>query len=566
MGDDLKASIEALTRNVALMQKSIEANAKAIANLTISSSSTAGARPGPGGEHHQDRPAKHWRPEFPRYDGKSDPLVFLNQCESFFTQQRIMPEERTWMASYNLQEAAQLWYMQVQADEGTPPWPRFKEILNLRFGPPLRAAPLFELASCRRTGTVEEYQDRFQALLPRAGHLDETQRVQLFTGGLLPPLSLQVQNQNPQTLAAAMSLARQMELLEQYYASTPKAPARGVLSPPAPRPHPQPVTKPGAPTASVEGRPIKRLNQAEQEERRRLGLCFNCDEKYSRGHNKVCKRLFFVDSVAEDDDDAAEDTPNTEAPVFSLHAVAGVTVGTPILLRVTIGATTLVALVDTGSTHNFIGEAAAHRTGLPIQPRPRLTATVANGEKVACPGVLRQASILIEGMAFDIDLYVMPLAGYDMVLGTQWMATLGRIAWDVATHTLSFQRDGRDACWSGVVTPDAPTAHAVTSDGSLLDGLLDSFTDLFSEPQGLPPPRSRDHHIVLHPGCTSAPSSPCYVITSSSSSVPSARSASHQSRTWGTSSPPQGWPWTPPRSKQSTTGHSPARRVRCAGS
>ena len=84
-----------------------------------------------------------------------------------------MPEERTWMASYNLQEAAQLWYMQVQADEGTPPWPRFKELLNLRFGPPLRSAPLFELASCRRTGTVEEYQDRFQALLPRAGHLDE---------------------------------------------------------------------------------------------------------------------------------------------------------------------------------------------------------------------------------------------------------------------------------------------------------------------------------------------------------------------------------------------------------
>ena len=138
------------------------------------------------------------------------------------------------MASYNLQEGAQLWYMQVQTDEGTPPWPRFKELLNLRFGPPLRSAPLFELASCRRTGTVEEYQDRFQALLPRVGHLDEAQRVQLFTGGLLPPLSLQVQNQNPQSLAAAMSLARQMELLEQYYASTPIAPARGVLSTPAP--------------------------------------------------------------------------------------------------------------------------------------------------------------------------------------------------------------------------------------------------------------------------------------------------------------------------------------------
>jgi hypothetical protein len=192
--------------------------------------------------------------------------------------------------------------------------------------------------------------------------------------------------------------------------------------------------------------------------------------------------LFFVDSVVEDDEDDVEDTADTETPVFTLHAMAGVPVGNPILLQVTLGAASLVALVDTGSTHNFIGEAAAHRTGLSIQPRPRLTAMVANGEKVACPGVLRQAPISIEGMEYDVDLYVMPLAGYDMVLGTQWMAALGRIAWDVATHTLSFQHDGQDVCWSGVANPDASTAHAVISDGSILDGLLDSFADLFTEP------------------------------------------------------------------------------------
>jgi hypothetical protein len=66
--------------------------------------------------------------------------------------------------------------MQVQQDEGMPSWWRFTELLNLRYGSPLRSAPLAELAECRRTGTVEEYQDQFQALLPRAGHLNEAQR------------------------------------------------------------------------------------------------------------------------------------------------------------------------------------------------------------------------------------------------------------------------------------------------------------------------------------------------------------------------------------------------------
>jgi hypothetical protein len=152
--------------------------------------------------------------DFPRYDGKSDPLIFINRCESYFHQQRIMEEEKVWMASYNLEDGAQLWSMPVQTDEGTPLWRRFTELLNLRYGPPLCAAPLSELVDCHRTSTVVEYQDRFHALLARAGPLNEEQWVQLFTGGLRPPLSFDVPVLNPQSLAAAMSLARQLELRE----------------------------------------------------------------------------------------------------------------------------------------------------------------------------------------------------------------------------------------------------------------------------------------------------------------------------------------------------------------
>jgi hypothetical protein len=84
-------------------------------------------------------------------------MLFVNRCESYFHQQRIMEEEKVWMASYHLEGVAQSWYIQLQTDEGTPRWSRFKDILQLRFGPPLRSAPLFELAECWWTGTVEEY-------------------------------------------------------------------------------------------------------------------------------------------------------------------------------------------------------------------------------------------------------------------------------------------------------------------------------------------------------------------------------------------------------------------------
>jgi hypothetical protein len=106
----------------------------------------------------------------------------------------------------------------------------------------------------------------------------------------------------------------------------------------------------------------------------------------------------------------------------------------------------LVALLDSGSTHNFIATSAVPRTGLTVQPRPRLMAIVANGERITCPGVIWAAPVSVDGTDFNIDLFVMPLAGYNLVLGTQWMAILEPIVWDFAKHTMSFQLRGRDFC------------------------------------------------------------------------------------------------------------------------
>jgi hypothetical protein len=98
-------------------------------------------------------------------------------------------------------------------------------------------------------------------------------------------------------------------------------------------------------------------------------------------------------------------------------------------------------------------------------------------------------------MEFHVDLYVMPLAGYDVVLGTHWMATLGPIVWYLAAWTMAFQQGGRDVCWCGVAPPSPPEVHSVVSTNSLLDGLL-----VFTEPTGLPPARACNHRIVLKAG------------------------------------------------------------------
>jgi hypothetical protein len=107
-----------------------------------------------------------------------------------------------------------------------------------------------------------------------------------------------------------MSLARQVELMELNKAPpvsgrpAPRgilpAPARPALpAPPLALPAPPP---PGHQAGPIDGRPPRRLSQAEQADRRQKGLCYNCDEKYTRGHNRFCWRLFYVDGVTIDED------------------------------------------------------------------------------------------------------------------------------------------------------------------------------------------------------------------------------------------------------------------------
>ena len=116
----------------------------------------------------------------------------------------------------------------------------------------------------------------------------------------------------------------------------------------------------------VAGRTVRSLTQPEIDEHRHLSLCFNCDKRYVRGHNRSCKKLFLLDV----DYDDANDTDDTEDLKVSMLAVTGIhqnterTPGAALQLRVHIGSATLRALVDSGSSHNFINSDRVASIGL----------------------------------------------------------------------------------------------------------------------------------------------------------------------------------------------------------
>uniref|UniRef100_A0A0A8Y8S2 Uncharacterized protein n=1 Tax=Arundo donax TaxID=35708 RepID=A0A0A8Y8S2_ARUDO len=105
--------------------------------------------------------------------------------------------------------------------------------------------------------------------------------------------------------------------------------------------------------ASTPAREVHQLTPSEMAERHRQGLCFNCDEKFLRGHH--CAHLFYIeyDDTTTDDTNWEADADNQDDPHISLYAIAGVDVSDTVRLKIRVYGLDLVTLVDSGSTRSL---------------------------------------------------------------------------------------------------------------------------------------------------------------------------------------------------------------------
>jgi hypothetical protein len=188
-----------------------------------------------------------------------------------------LADERVWMASLHLEGAAAEWYYTLEHDYNVVTYPRFEELVNMSFDPPLRTNGLAYLKELRRTGTVDEYQRQFLTLLCRCDDMTSQQQVQMFTTGLGETLRTDVELAALAELQQAMNLTRAYE--HRISVSTPDTIKIG------------PKTSKSAPIASslvaVSSTPRPRFCRLSPEElaaKRANGECYRCPEKYIEGH------------------------------------------------------------------------------------------------------------------------------------------------------------------------------------------------------------------------------------------------------------------------------------------
>lgn len=453
----------------------------------------------------------------------------------YFDFKNITPAQQVQLASFHLEGIALQWHRWLTKFRGPLTWDEFTKAVQLRFGPTDYEDPSEALTRLKQTTSVAAYQEAFEKLSHRVDGLPENFLIGCFIAGLRDEIRIDVKIKQPRTLADTIGVARLIEERNQLQRKpnqqtrfqpaslTPKAspnPTAGVLGP-------SPTQRMNQ-SSNAHPATFRRITNQEARERREKGLCYYCDEKFIAGHRCERPQLFMIEDFphmnTEDVEGAHPEQEHHEVtPEISFHAIAGIEHPQTIRVLGKLKNKNVMVLIDGGSTHNFIDHAIVCKFGLPVIRDKKFEVMVANREKIECTGQCRGLTLTIQGYSVTADYYILPVAACQLVLGVQWLETLGPIKMDYKQLTMNFKVEGTSQTFQGLrrtsiealsdkesnglqgtglffqIIPSTTSSSQPKSYPSEIGQLLAKFSHVFESPTSLPPRRSHDHQIPLQP-------------------------------------------------------------------
>jgi hypothetical protein len=136
-----------------------------------------------------------------------------------------------------------------------------------------------------------------------------------------------------------------------------------------------------------------------------------------------------------DDEHHDDDIIDNEAKI-SLHALSGANTAETMRLPLSVQDQALITMIDSNSTHYFMVARVARRLNLTPTTKDGMTMGVANGERLPCLEIC--AALLHQRRAIMHRLPHHCMESYEMVLGCNWLCTLGPIVWDFSRLSMAF--------------------------------------------------------------------------------------------------------------------------------
>ncbi|XP_057967759.1 uncharacterized protein LOC131157517 [Malania oleifera] len=230
------------------------------------------------------------------------------------------------------------------------------------------------------------------------------------------------------------------------------------------------------------------------------------------------------EGVIKNHDELRANPNEGNTPEITLHAMVGSISPKTMRLVGKIKGEQVVIIIDSGSTHNFVDLAVIKKLNWPFKAQGQIRVRVANGQEMTSEGRCLNLPITLQRYMGKVDVYMLVLAGCDMVLGVQWLSTLGPILWDFTKMTMWFTWNDAPLVLQGLTSKnlleeqlfykkhplgvtlqllDQAKEEEKGAEDDVISTVLTNFQRVFEDPKGLPPRRAQDHAISLIEGAQS---------------------------------------------------------------
>ncbi|XP_074304368.1 uncharacterized protein LOC141639077 [Silene latifolia] len=444
--------------------------------------------------------------EFPSFDGNNS-RVWMKKCLKYFNLCKIPDDQRVDLASMYMIGRAESWFNSYIIIRPHVEWDDFIVDLYARFKEEIAGNVVEEFNKLHQVGSIDDYLDAFENLkglmMQRNSLLPEQYFLDSFIGGLKPSLKPFVKAFKPRTLAYVVEYSRLQEETLSVTKNVPKnfthsttqvsktVPSQTIFANKSSSkwllPTPTSSSSQILPSSQPQ-RPTRFISAAERAEKQKRGECYFCTEPFDRNHNCKFKgtQLFAIEIVGEECDeqldmsveevvevtDVGYDMLGSD-PCISVNALSGSPGFQTMRVTGYVGKKATHILIDSGSTHNFLDQDMAIKLGCKLDSIEPQSVTVADGSQFPCQLISKRFGWQLQNTHFETDVLIIPLGGYDMVLGVQWPSTLGTVSWNFKQLKMEFTYNKRKHVLKGL---DPQKVKTIT--GSPASKLLNNATHL----------------------------------------------------------------------------------------
>ena len=94
--------------------------------------------------------------------------------------------------------------------------------------------------------------------------------------------------------------------------------------------------------------------------------------------------------------------------------------------------------IDSGSTHNFIHYKVSKYLNFFVYPTPEFQVMIADGGTINCSGKCHNLNLIMGEYVLNSPMISIPIGGADVVLGYQWLQSLGTMAFNFQKLFMKF--------------------------------------------------------------------------------------------------------------------------------